>query len=80
MECEFNRTPYKRRLDNYSGHEHLTTSTQPSKYSESTLQDEVQKNLKTPSEVLGRLQYSATKSSGAYQTETHGTVHVVYFS
>jgi hypothetical protein len=36
MECEFNRTPYKRRLDNYSGPEHLTASTQLRKYSEDT--------------------------------------------
>jgi hypothetical protein len=36
MECEFNHTPYKRRLDNYLGHEHLTASTQPRKYSENT--------------------------------------------
>jgi hypothetical protein len=34
MECEFNHTAYKRRLDNYSGHEHLTASIQPRKYSE----------------------------------------------
>jgi hypothetical protein len=34
MECEFNRTPYKRRFDNYLGHEHLTASTQPRKYLE----------------------------------------------
>jgi hypothetical protein len=30
MECEYNRNPYKSRLDNYSGHEHLTVSMQPS--------------------------------------------------
>jgi hypothetical protein len=36
--------------------------------------------LKMPSEVLGRLQYSATESSGACQTRVHGTVHVAYFS
>jgi hypothetical protein len=36
MECEFNRTPYKRRLDNYSAHEHLTVLMQPRKYSEDT--------------------------------------------
>jgi hypothetical protein len=36
MECKFNRTPYKRRLDNYSGHEHLTASAQLRKYSEDT--------------------------------------------
>jgi hypothetical protein len=36
MECKFNRTLYKRRLDNYSGHEHLIASMQPRKYSEDT--------------------------------------------
>jgi hypothetical protein len=40
MECELNRTPCKRRLDNYSGHEHLTASKQPMKYSEDTLRME----------------------------------------
>jgi hypothetical protein len=34
MECEFNRTPYKRRLENYSGHEHLTASMQQMRCSE----------------------------------------------
>jgi hypothetical protein len=36
--------------------------------------------LKMRSEVLGRLQYSAMKSSGACQTRVHGTVHMAYFS
>jgi hypothetical protein len=36
MECEYNRNPYKSRLDNYSGHEHLTVSMQPRKYSKNT--------------------------------------------
>jgi hypothetical protein len=36
------------------------------------LQDEVRENSKTPSEVLGRLQYSATKSLEACQTQAHG--------
>jgi hypothetical protein len=36
MECEFNHTPYKRRLDNYLGHKHLTASMRPRKYSENT--------------------------------------------
>jgi hypothetical protein len=40
MECEFHRTPYKRRLDKYSGHEHLIDSMQPSKYSEDTFKME----------------------------------------
>jgi hypothetical protein len=40
MECEFNRIPYKRRLDNYSGYEHLTASMQPRKYSEDTFKME----------------------------------------
>jgi hypothetical protein len=34
MECEYNRTPYRRRFENYSGHEHHTASMQPRKYSE----------------------------------------------
>jgi hypothetical protein len=29
MEYEFNCTPYKRRLESYSGHEHLIASMQP---------------------------------------------------
>jgi hypothetical protein len=37
MKCEFNHTPYKRRLENYSGHEHLTALMQARKYSEDTL-------------------------------------------
>jgi hypothetical protein len=40
MECEFNCNPYKRRLVNYLGHEHLTASMQPSKYSEDTFKME----------------------------------------
>jgi hypothetical protein len=40
MKCEFHRTLYKRRLDNYSGHEHLTALMQPSKYSEDTFKTE----------------------------------------
>jgi hypothetical protein len=36
MECEFNRTPCKRILENYSGYKHLTASMQPRKYSEDT--------------------------------------------
>jgi hypothetical protein len=32
--------PYKRRLDNYSGYEHLTASMQPRKYSEDTFKVE----------------------------------------
>jgi hypothetical protein len=40
MDCEFNRTPYKRRLDNFSGHEHLTASMQLMKYSEDTFKSE----------------------------------------
>jgi hypothetical protein len=43
MECKFNRTPYKRTLDNYSGHEHLTASMQPRKYSEDTFKKEFER-------------------------------------
>jgi hypothetical protein len=31
MECKFDCNPYKRRLENYLGHEHLTASMQPRK-------------------------------------------------
>jgi hypothetical protein len=44
------------------------------------LQDTVRRNSKTPSEVLGRLHYSATKSLGACQTRVYGTAHVAHFS
>jgi hypothetical protein len=40
MECEFHHTLYKRRLDNYSGHEHLAASIQPRKHSEDTFKME----------------------------------------
>jgi hypothetical protein len=38
----------------------------------------VRKNSKTPSEVLESSQYLTTKSSGAYQTRDHGSVHMAY--
>jgi hypothetical protein len=34
MKCEFNLTPYKRRLEDYSGYEHFKASMQQVKYSE----------------------------------------------
>jgi hypothetical protein len=40
MECKFHRTLYKRRLENYSGHEHLIASKQLRKYSEDTFKTE----------------------------------------
>jgi hypothetical protein len=42
------------------------------------IQDEVQENSKTPSEVLGSLQYSTKKSPGACQTRVHGIAHMAY--
>jgi hypothetical protein len=50
MECEFNRTPYKRRLDNYSGHEQLPTSMQLRKYSEDTFKMEFRRTRRRPQE------------------------------
>jgi hypothetical protein len=56
MECEFNRTPYKRRLDNYLGHEHLTASIQPStrktplRWSSGELEDAI-RSTRTPAEL-----------------------------
>jgi hypothetical protein len=73
MECEFNHTHIKE--DNYSEYKHLTTLTQPRKYSD----DIFKMKFGRTSEVLGRLQYSATKSLGACQTQVHRTVHVAYF-
>jgi hypothetical protein len=62
--------------EDYLGHEHLTASRQPRKYSEDTFKMEFQKNSKIPSEVLGRLQYSAMKSLRACRNWGHGTVHI----
>jgi hypothetical protein len=75
MECEFNRTPYKRRLQNCMGARAPHSLDVAKKILGRHLQDEVWKNSKTHSEVLGRLQYTTTKSSGAYQIRSHGTAH-----
>jgi hypothetical protein len=74
---EFNRTPYKRRLDNYSGHEPYSLHAAKEVLGRH-LQDRVWENSKMPLEVLGSLQYSTTKSSGACQTQAHGTAHRAY--
>jgi hypothetical protein len=69
MECEFYRTPYKkRRFDNYSRHEHLDAAKEVLRR---RVQDRVWKNSKTLSKVLGSLQHSTMKSSGACQTRAH---------
>jgi hypothetical protein len=60
------------------GHEHLIASKQPRKYSEDAFKMEFQKKPKATSEVLGSLQYSAMKSSGACQTQSHETAHMTY--
>jgi hypothetical protein len=65
LECEFNRTQYKRRLDNDSGHEHLTASILKEVLGR-YFQDE---NSKTPLEVFRSLQYLTMKSSGACQIQ-----------
>jgi hypothetical protein len=71
--------PYiKEDLTNYSGHEHLTASMQSRKYSEDTFKMEFGRNSKMPSEVLGRLQYSTMKSSGACQIRAYRTAHMAY--
>jgi hypothetical protein len=78
MEYELHRTPYKIRLENYLGHEHLIASMQLRKYSKDTFKMKFGKNSKTSSEVIGSLQYSTMKSSGACQTRGHRTAHVAY--
>jgi hypothetical protein len=40
MECEFHCISFKISLENYLGHEHLTASMQPRKYSEDTFKTE----------------------------------------
>jgi hypothetical protein len=62
--------------DDCLGHERLKALRQLKKYLEDTFKTEFQKNLTTRSEVLGSLQYSATKSSGACQIRGHGTAHM----
>jgi hypothetical protein len=79
MECEFNCTPYKRRLDNYSGHKHLTASMQPRKYSEDTFKMEFEgtqrhlQNTRTPAV----LDY---KELGGLSGRAHEIVHIAYIS
>jgi hypothetical protein len=46
MECKFNRTPYKRRLENYSELKHFTASMQPRKYSEDNFKMKLERTLK----------------------------------
>jgi hypothetical protein len=60
--------PIQKKTQNYSGHEHLIASRQPKKYSKDAFKMEFQTKPKIASEELKSLQYSATKSSGAYQT------------
>jgi hypothetical protein len=62
MECELHRTLYKRRLDNYSEHEHLIAWVQPRKYSEVTFKTEFGRTQR-------RLQkYSETCSTRLWRT------------
>jgi hypothetical protein len=66
MECEFDHTPYKRRLDNYSGHEHLTTSKQPREYLEDNFKMKFGRTRR-------RLQkYSTMKTWGLVRPEPMG--------
>jgi hypothetical protein len=49
MECDFPSHPYQR---SNSEHKHLIASMQPRKYSKKNFKTELQKKLKTTSEVL----------------------------
>ena len=66
------RAPYKRRL---SGLEHLTALMQPEVLRRSLEALRALEVLKDVFRSTCCLQYSATKSSEACQTRTHGTVH-----
>jgi hypothetical protein len=79
MECGFNRTPYKRRLDNYSGHEHLTALMQrkgtrktPSRWSSGELEDAF-RSIRMPAE----LDYEELRG---LSDPSHGTVYIAYIS
>jgi hypothetical protein len=80
MECEFNHTKYKRRLDNYSRHEHLTISMQPRKYSEDTFKMEsgrTRRRLQKYSEACStRLRRARDLSDSGPQDCAH-SVHIL---
>jgi hypothetical protein len=67
---------YKRRLENYSGHQHLTASIPRKKYLEDTFK--MKFGIKTPSEVLGRLQYS--RAQGLARPGPRDCAHDVHIS
>jgi hypothetical protein len=76
MECELNRNPYKKRLDNYSGHEHLTASMQPRKYSNDTFKMEFGKLEETFRSTRAPVVLDYEELGGS--TWTYGTVHIAY--
>jgi hypothetical protein len=78
MEYEFNLTLYKRRLDKLFRACAPHSLNAVKEVLRRHLQDGVRENSKTPSEVLGSMEYSTTKSSGACQTRAHGTAHTAY--
>jgi hypothetical protein len=79
MQCEFNRTPYKRRLDNYSGHEHLIASTQPRKHSEDTSKmkfGRTRRHVQKYSDACG----TRRRRARGLVRPRHKGLHVAYFS
>jgi hypothetical protein len=77
MECEFSHNPYKRRLDNYSGHEHLTASMQPRKYSEDTFKMEfgrTRRRLQKYSKVCS----TRLRRAWCLSDLAHETMHMAY--
>jgi hypothetical protein len=64
MECEFHCNPYKRRFQNYSRHEHLTTSIQPRKYSEDIFKMKFGRTRRRPqkySEDIFKMKFRRTR-------------------
>jgi hypothetical protein len=79
MECEFNHTSYKRRIDKYSGYEHLTASMQPRQYSEDTFKMEFREleDVFRSTRKLVVLGYE--EFGGLSGPEPRDCIHVVYF-
>jgi hypothetical protein len=72
MEYEFNRTLYKRRLDNYSGHEHRIVSMQLRKYSEDTFKMEFGRTRRCLQKYLEACSTRLRRARGLVRPRTTG--------
>jgi hypothetical protein len=72
MESEFNRIAYKRRLDNYSGHERFTASMEPRKYLEDTFQMEFGRTRRRLRKYLDAYSTQLRRAQGLIKPEPTG--------